>query len=139
MRPYYKDEAVTIYHGDARGIIPEMGQPEIVVSDPPYGIDYQSTQRTDWNRKPKISGDHEFPLWIFEALRPTIAMLIFCRWDILVSLPLPKSFIVWDKGNHSMGDLQHEYGRRWEGCAFYPGALHYFLYRPGDLIQESGS
>lgn len=48
--------------------------------------------------------------------------------------PLPKSFIAWDKGNHSMGDLEHEFGRRWEGCAFYPGPYHKFKKRPADLI-----
>jgi site-specific DNA-methyltransferase (adenine-specific) len=33
-----------------------------------------------------------------------------------------------------MGDLEHEFGRRWEGCAFYPGPQHRFLKRPADLI-----
>lgn len=50
-------------------------------------------------------------------------------------LPKAKSFIVWDKGVHSMGDLKHEFGRQWEGCAFYPGAEHTFIYRPVDIIR----
>ncbi len=35
-----------------------------------------------------------------------------------------------------MGDLEHEYGRQWEACAFYPFAGHrWFINRPKDIIQ----
>ena len=34
-----------------------------------------------------------------------------------------------------MGDLQHEFGRQWEACAFYPGPEHKFTKRPADLIR----
>src|SRR5258708_7558812 len=49
--------------------------------------------------------------------------------------PPPKSFIVWDKCRHGMGDLEHEFGRQWEGIAFYPGLGHSFTRRPIDLIR----
>ena len=133
-QPYFQDEAVTIYHADCRDILPLLEPVDLVVTDPPYGIDYQSAWRTDWNRKAKIQGDKAFPLWLFETLRPSSGMFVFCRWDNLSGLPSPKSFIVWDKGNHSMGDLEHEYGRQWEGIAFYPGLHHRFRYRPKDII-----
>jgi len=134
VKPYFQDDDVVIYHGDCRDILPTLGPVDLVLTDPPYGIDYQSAWRTDWNRKDKIQGDWEFPLWLFDVLKPSVAMFVFCRWDILPILPTPKSFIVWDKGNHSMGDLRHEFGRQWEGIAFYPGPHHVFRYRPKDLI-----
>jgi DNA modification methylase len=62
---------------------------------------------------------------------------VWCRWDILPILPMPKSFIVWDKGCHSMGDLLHEFGRQWEACAFYPGPKHEFIKRPIDIIRTA--
>lgn len=37
MIPYYDDGTVTIYHGDAREILPTL-EPAVVVTDPPYGI-----------------------------------------------------------------------------------------------------
>jgi DNA modification methylase len=37
MRPYYQDDAVTIYHGDCREIVPTLGMFDAVISDPPYG------------------------------------------------------------------------------------------------------
>lgn len=36
-----------------------------------------------------------------------------------------------------MGDLEHEYGRRWEAIAFYPGPEHAFnKFRPIDIIYS---
>jgi site-specific DNA-methyltransferase (adenine-specific) len=37
MKPYYQDDAVTIYHGDCREILPSLGAADLVVTDPPYG------------------------------------------------------------------------------------------------------
>jgi site-specific DNA-methyltransferase (adenine-specific) len=133
--PYYQDDSCTIYCGDCREILPALGTPELVISDPPYGMDYQSAWRTEWQRKAKIHGDGEFPIWIFD-LKPTVAMFLCCRWDNLKNdLPQPKSFIVWDKCRHGMGDLEHEFGRQWEAIAFYPGTGHSFLRRPVDVIR----
>lgn len=135
-KPYYHDErgGITIYNGDCRAILTQLDQADMVLTDPPYGIDYQSAWRTDWQRKEKIHGDKEFPMWIFEVLKPVVAFFVFCRWDQMRDLPKPKSFIAWDKGNHSMGDLSHEFGRRWEGIAFYPGPNHEFKRRPPDML-----
>ena len=38
MRPYYEDEWVTLYHGDAHEVLPGLDVPDAVVTDPPYGI-----------------------------------------------------------------------------------------------------
>ena len=43
MKPYYQDEAVTIYHGDCRDVLPTLGPgADLVLTDPPYnaGKDY---------------------------------------------------------------------------------------------------
>ena len=36
MQPYYQDEAVTIYHGDCREILPELPRVDLIVTSPPY-------------------------------------------------------------------------------------------------------
>lgn len=38
MKPYYQDDAVTIYHGDCREIVPTLGQFDFMWSDPPYNV-----------------------------------------------------------------------------------------------------
>ncbi len=134
-KPYYEDKWGVIYCADCRLILPELPKVDLVLTDPPYGIDYQSAWRIDWQRKEKIQGDSEFPLWIFDECKANNALLVFCRWDILIKLPAPTSFIVWDKERHSMGNLEHEYGRQWEGIAFYPFAKHQFIKRPKDIIH----
>jgi len=36
-KPYYQDDAITIYHGDCRDILPTLGPVDLVLTDPPYG------------------------------------------------------------------------------------------------------
>jgi len=134
MKPYYQDNAVTIYLGDCRDIAPTLGKFDMLLTDPPYGMNYKSNRREKHAQLGGIAGDDQFPHWVFDY-SGTHASFVFCRWDNLTELPAPKSFIVWDKGRHSMGDLEHEYGRQWEGIAFYPGALHGFTRRPADIIR----
>ena len=38
MTPYYEDDAVTIYHGDCREVLPSLSPVDLVLTDPPYGI-----------------------------------------------------------------------------------------------------
>jgi len=38
MTPYYSDKWVTIYHGDCRDILPGLPKVDLVLTDPPYGI-----------------------------------------------------------------------------------------------------
>jgi site-specific DNA-methyltransferase (adenine-specific) len=52
-KPYYQDEAVTIYHADAREILPllEPGSVDLVLTDPPYGVglaDWDNLPHWDW-------------------------------------------------------------------------------------------
>ena len=51
MTPYYQDSAVTIYHGDCREIVPTLGQFDLLLTDPPYGVglDYGGYQDSPEN------------------------------------------------------------------------------------------
>lgn len=39
MTPYYEDAAVTLYHGDCREILPQLGDVAHVLTDPPFSRD----------------------------------------------------------------------------------------------------
>lgn len=131
---YYADDWTCIACADCRDILPKLPNVDLICTDPPYGMDYQSARRIEWQRKPKIEGDASFPIWIFD-FKPDVGMFLCCRWDNLYELPKPKSLIVWDKCRHGMGDLDGEFGRQWEAIAFYPGLNHSFLRRPIDMIR----
>src|SRR5690606_31540465 len=36
VKPYYEGDGVTIYHGDALAVIPELPEFDAVITDPPY-------------------------------------------------------------------------------------------------------
>lgn len=42
MNPYFQDEAVTIYHGDCREVLPSLPKVDLVLTDPPYGVTQNS-------------------------------------------------------------------------------------------------
>ena len=135
--PYFSIKDVTIYNGDCREIMPLLPKADIVITDPPYGISFQSNHRKIKHKK--IKGDLELPLdLIYLAInKARRAAYIFCRWDQLCQMPKPKSVIAWVKNNWSMGDLKHEHGRQWEAVCFYPKKEHQFIKRIPDVIHCS--
>lgn len=136
MNPYYQDDAVTIYHGDCRELMSQIsrGWVDIVLTDPPYGMGFQSNHR--FQKHLKIRGDDSLPLDLIEMAieRASRAAYVFCRWDNIASMPTPKSVLAWVKNNWSMGDLKHEHGRQWEACCFYALHNHEFVKRIPDVI-----
>lgn len=102
--PYYQDDFVTLYHGDSLEIT-EWLTADILVSDVPYGIDYQSSARRDTLAK-NITGDKDttardtaLQCW---GKKPA---LIFGTWRI----PRPENtrqLLIWDtKGALGMGAI----------------------------------
>lgn len=59
LSPYYQDEAVTIYHGDCREILPQLGPVDLVLTDPPYGIK-ERTRRASNGRGKSVTGGFRF-------------------------------------------------------------------------------
>ena len=37
MTPYHESDGVTLYHGDCREILPQLGRFDLLLTDPPYG------------------------------------------------------------------------------------------------------
>jgi DNA modification methylase len=40
IKPYYEQDGITIYHGDCREILPELPKVDLVLTDPPYGLNF---------------------------------------------------------------------------------------------------
>lgn len=114
MKPYYADEQVTLYHGDCREIH-EWLDADVLVTDPPYGVAYESNfnrDRRNAKKGRKISGDQDPDVRdvALERWGPRPA-IVFGRWDV----PRPaatRARLIWDKGNSvGMGDLKMPWGR----------------------------
>jgi len=134
MQAYYADDLCSIFHGDCREIMPTIDKVDLVLTDPPYGMNYRSKQRQF--RHTKIAGDEELQvdlIWLSIAMAMRAAY-VFCRWDNLPQMPPPKSVIAWVKNNWTAGDCFHAHGRMWEACCFYPRQNHQFVRRIPDVI-----
>ena len=94
--PYYEDGQAAIYHGDCRDILPLLTF-DAVMTDPPYGINYQQTiaKATKWGT---IDGDDsdELAQWIIAAVHPT-PMLVFGINHFPSALPEAGRWVCWDK------------------------------------------
>lgn len=103
--PYYDEDGITIYHGDYREIDAWDITGGVMVTDPPYGMNYRSGMGGAFGES-KIVGDDTPDLRddILARWLPRPA-LVFGRW----SVPRPagtRLVLTWEKGNHvGMGDL----------------------------------
>jgi len=48
MSPYYDHDGITIYHGDCRDILPTLPKVDLVLTDPPYGMNRFATDGKDF-------------------------------------------------------------------------------------------
>ena len=81
MMPYYDEGGITIYHGDAFEIVPQLVDVDAVVADPPYGIGYR------------------FP-----------TVILWGANNYADRLPASRGWLVWDKrlgtGPNDQGDCE---------------------------------
>ena len=124
MTPYYQDDAVTIYHGDCREVLPALSGVGQVLTSPPYNLD--GGAGTEWARLNDGYDTHrdalpraEYVAWQREVLRLCWAILtddgaIFYNHKPLIGgdcvrlpfdlLPMPvarylRQIITWDRGS----------------------------------------
>ena len=127
----------TLYLGDCMDVMPTLDKVDAVVTDPPYGMAFQSNHRKEKHKI--IENDNTIDLlkWCCE-LKADHSKYIFMRWENIADVAKAKSCITWIKDNHSMGDLNHEHGRQTEICLFYSGKNHFFPNkRPNDVIKAA--
>ena len=106
MNPYYQDDAVTIYHGDCREIVPELGKFDLLLTDPPYGIDADNRARILSRGKLATPRDYGETSWDKSPVDDTTLAIVreAARIQIIwggnyFTLPPCTGPLVWDKMN----------------------------------------
>lgn len=114
----------------------EPGSVTAIITDPPYGIAYHSNWYQEKNPHTPIAQDWNVQIGAFLSaadvcLKDGGAIYLFTRFDVLPlwSKEIPptlvlKNVIVWDKGNHSSGDLTGNFGFRHELIMFITKGRH---------------
>jgi len=102
MKPYYEDEWATIYHGDCRAILEGIRDVDLVLMDPPYGINHESHGMLFCDAE-TIQGDQgDMAIALVEDVLAWAAdrplAMFFSPYA-----PVPgkwRNILAWDKGAH---------------------------------------
>lgn len=142
-------QANTVITGDSLTVLRDMeaDSVDMVITDPPYGIDYQSGRKEKASRLAKIANDKApFIWWIYDAAR-----VVRRGGEGTLFYPLGRSAGIhrraasrwpdgqvghrWDKKAHGMGDLKGSFAPRYEAIIFATkGRYELPGKRPDDLI-----
>jgi len=140
----------TITCGDCFELLHELPDEsvDLVLTDPPYGIDYQSNRRTARQKLPKFANDISLDWvadWVDEihrVLKNDTHFYCFTRYD---TYPVfyseiarrfdVKNCLIWVKNNHGSGDLNGSYAPQYEMIIFgAKGKRHLNGKRDADVL-----
>lgn len=140
FQPYYKDDYCTIYNADCRKVLPWLGTFDLLLTDPPYGIDADDRDRI-LSRKnlaaPKDYGESKWdkeppPRWFLESAQ-AIAKTQILWGGNYYGLPASSCWLVWDKDNGTSDFADCELA--WTNMA---RAVRKFKWRWNGMLQEHG-
>lgn len=122
---------IELYQGDCLKVLPTLKEKSIdlVLTDPPYGMSFQSNHRKEKHRK--IENDNNLDwvdFWLKELKRickQDAHIYFFCSFhnlDVFMKKAKEsigiKNLLVWEKNNTSMGDLFGDYAPKYELIVF---------------------
>lgn len=123
----HESEFATVWHGDARDVL--AGVPtesiDLVVTDPPYGVEWQSNLRKE--RFTQLVGDgadeREIVADILEHCVRVVGqhrhLYVFGPTDVLEGLKVSEVVeLIWDKGVIGSGDVTAVWGPQFERISF---------------------
>lgn len=95
-KPYYQDDACTIYHGDCRDILPHLPKVDLVLTDPPYGV----RKKEEWDDEQHF---RENIIRMLKLTRCVSSRVIwFCADKMMAEIVATRPFdlfrvLVWNK------------------------------------------
>lgn len=140
---------VDLWQGDCLELMKNMpdGSVDLVVTDPPYGINFKSNHRRLKYKKIKNDSNldwlHLFLDECYRVMRENTCIYLFCSWhkidifkqEIQKRFKI-KNIIIWNKNNTSMGDLKGSYAPKYEMVIFaHKGRRELRGFRYPDVID----
>ena len=123
-----------LYQGDCLEIMGGIKDKsvDLIVTDPPYLMDYQSNRRKKEDRFDKIKNDKGNYMLIqyyleecHRIMKDNTAIYCFCSWHNIDFFKNEfekhfklKNILVWNKNNHGTGDLKGSYAPKHEFILF---------------------
>lgn len=127
MKPTYEMPGVRLYFGDSAEVIPSLSDKfDLLVTDPPYGVAYQSSWREKDDQFDVIHGDRG-EVDVAALLSAAVAKLhqkrhvyVFGPKEPVLACERLTGHVelVWDKGRMTMGDLASPWGHAHEAINF---------------------
>ena len=124
MTPYYEHAGITIYHGDAREIMPHLEPVELVLTDPPYNAGKDYGEGTQDKRSWPEYCDWLSPLIDQMEEKSSGLVMVFLSVNGLMEMCAsgrrPRHVCVWDKPmSFSPRQGGSAFLPHWEPCAIY--------------------
>ena len=123
-----------LYQGDCLEVMGSIKDKsvDLIVTDPPYLMDYQSNRRKKEDRFDKIKNDKGNYMLIqdyleecYRIMKDDTAIYCFCSWHNIDFFKNEfekhfklKNILVWNKNNHGTGDLKGSYAPKHEFILF---------------------
>lgn len=117
--PYYDQDGITIYNADCRQVCPFLPRFDLLLTDPPYGINYgkqiaKTQKRFGWKQydadKGAVDWDADRPArWVLESMRSLAETQIIWGGNYFSdALPPSQCWLIWDKGQRkfSLADAE---------------------------------
>lgn len=95
MKPYYRADGITIYHGDCLDILPQLPKVDLVLTDPPYGIGIANNPVRQMHEKKKWDDSPVDRKLLFKYIELGNYAVIW--GGNYFALPENQCFLIWDK------------------------------------------
>lgn len=120
---------IELHHGDCLEVMKSISNNSVdaIITDPPYGMNFQSNRRVVHDKFNKIKNDdnlnwiNDFMFECNRVLNNNTAIYMFCSWHFIDVFKVEfekyfklKNILVWNKNNHGSGDLKASYAPKHE-------------------------